>query len=124
VILADFLPPKRDRSWDYARQSGVEHVIARCHPRDIGLLCYNFMATIGWCPTDTHVVTRGGALTNRFQLSALSTASLEAVLDAFKQIPVSDGSGNENTLSQGGGPDRSSTAVYPVYMEHGRSPAS
>ena len=135
MILADFLPPKRDRSWDYARQSGVEHVIARCHPRDtrlnppwdkealravqrrfaaaglkliglegdefdmrriklglagrdedlalycrmldnmgelgIGLLCYNFMATIGWCRTDTHVVTRGGALTNRFQLSAL-----------------------------------------------------
>ena len=140
MILADFLPPKRDRSWDYARQSGVEHVIARCHPRDtglsppwdlealravqrrfaeaglkliglegdefdmrriklgfagrdedlalycrmldnmgelgIGLLCYNFMATIGWCRTDTHVVTRGGALTNRFQLSALDPSSV------------------------------------------------
>jgi len=135
MILADFLPPKRDRSWDYARQVGVTHAIARCHPRDtglnppwdrdalrtvqknfadagltliglegdefdmrriklglggrdedlelyrrllanmgelgIGLLCYNFMATIGWCRTDTHVVTRGGAITNRFQLSAL-----------------------------------------------------
>ncbi len=135
MILADFLPPKRDRSWDFARQVGVTHAIARCHPRDtglnppwdrdalrtvqrqfadagitltglegdefdmrriklgldgrdedlalycrmlanlgelgIGLLCYNFMATIGWCRTHTHVPTRGGALTNRFQLSAL-----------------------------------------------------
>ena len=135
MILADFLPPKRDRSWDFARQVGVTHAIARCHPRDTGLnppwdrdalgtvqrqfadagitlaglegdefdmrriklgldgrdedlalysrmlanmgelgiplLCYNFMATIGWCRTHTHVPTRGGALTNRFQLSAL-----------------------------------------------------
>ncbi|MBI5770335.1 MAG: mannonate dehydratase [Verrucomicrobia bacterium] len=138
MILADFLPPKRDRSWDYARQAGVTHAIARCHPRDTGLnppwdldalrsvqrnfaaggltliglegdefdmrriklgldgrdedldcycqmlanmgelgiplLCYNFMATIGWCRTHTHVPTRGGALTNRFQLSALDAA--------------------------------------------------
>lgn len=135
MILTDFLPPKRNRSWDFARQAGVTHAIARCHPRDtglnppwdldglrtvqrqfadagltliglegdefdmrriklgldgrdedlslycrmlanlgelgIGLLCYNFMATIGWCRTHTHVPTRGGALTNRFQLSAL-----------------------------------------------------
>lgn len=135
MIIADFLPPKRDRSWDYARQIGVTHAIVRCHPRDTGLpppwnreslytvqqqfaaagitviglegdqfdmrriklglegrdedldqyrrmlanlgelgirlLCYNFMATIGWCRTHTHVPTRGGALTNRFQLSAL-----------------------------------------------------
>ncbi|MBM3874604.1 MAG: TIM barrel protein [Verrucomicrobia bacterium] len=138
MILADFLPPKRDRSWDYARQVGVTHAIARCHPRDTGLnppwdrdalrtvqrnfadaglqliglegdefdmrriklgrpgrdedlalygrmlanmgelgiplLCYNFMATIGWCRTHTHVPTRGGALTNRFQLAALDPA--------------------------------------------------
>ena len=135
MILADFLPPRRDRSWDLARQGGVTHAIARCHPRDtgleppwnldslrtvqrqfaeagltliglegdefdmrriklglagrdgdlelyrrmlanmgelgIGLLCYNFMATIGWCRTDTRVPARGGAITNRFQLSAL-----------------------------------------------------
>lgn len=135
MILCDFLPPKRDRSWDFARQAGVTHVIARCHPRDtglnppwdrdalatvqrqfaeaglvlvglegdefdmrriklgldgrdedlalyrrmlanmgelgIGLLCYNFMATIGWCRTHVHVPARGGALTNRFQLAAL-----------------------------------------------------
>jgi D-mannonate dehydratase len=136
VILADFLPPRRDHSWDYARQVGVTHAIVRCHPRDTGLpppyeidslrtvqqsfadagitvcglegdefdmqriklglpgrdedlaryqqmlrnlgelgiplLCYNFMATIGWCRTHTHVPARGGALTNRFQLSALT----------------------------------------------------
>lgn len=135
MILCDFLPPRRDRSWDYARQVGVTHAIVRCHPRDTGLpppydsealravqrafaeagltvlglegdafdmrriklgldgrdedlaryrqmlanmgelgiplLCYNFMATIGWCRTHPHVPTRGGALTNRFQLSAL-----------------------------------------------------
>lgn len=138
MILADFLPPRRDRSWDYALQAGVTHAIVRCHPRDTGLtaphdleslrsvqknfadagltilglegdefdmqriklglpgrdedialyrqmlrnmgelgirlLCYNFMATIGWCRTDTRIVTRGGALTNRFQLSALDPA--------------------------------------------------
>jgi mannonate dehydratase len=140
MILADFLPPRRDRSWDYALQAGVTHAIVRCHPRDTGLnpphdleslrtvqqnfaaagltilglegdefdmqriklglpgrdedialyhqmlrnlgalgirlLCYNFMATIGWCRTDTHVATRGGAITNRFQLSALDPAPL------------------------------------------------
>lgn len=135
MILCDFLPPRRDRSWDYARQTGVTHAIVRCHPRDtglpppydieslrtvqknfaeagitvvglegdefdmqriklglegreedlaryrqmlanmgelgIGLLCYNFMATMGWCRTHMSVPTRGGALTNRFQRSAL-----------------------------------------------------
>lgn len=138
MIIADFLPPRRDRSWDYALQAGVTHAIARCHPRDtglnppwdrdalatvqrnfaaagltltglegdefdmrriklglpgrdedlelycrmlanlgelgVGLLCYNFMATIGWCRTDTRVPARGGAITNRFQLAALDSA--------------------------------------------------
>jgi mannonate dehydratase len=35
------------------------------------LLCYNFMATIGWCRTDVKVPTRGGALTSRFRLAEL-----------------------------------------------------
>ena len=35
------------------------------------LLCYNFMATIGWCRTDVKVPARGGAISNRFQLTAL-----------------------------------------------------
>ena len=138
MILADFLPPRRDRSWDYARQAGVTHAIVRCHPRDTGLpppyeidalrtvqrsfaeagltvaglegdefdmrriklglpgrdedlenyrrmlanmgelgiplLCYNFMATIGWCRTDVAVPTRGGAHTNRFRLAGLDPA--------------------------------------------------
>ena len=34
----------------------------------IGLLCYNFMATLGWCRTDAAVPARGGAITTRFQL--------------------------------------------------------
>lgn len=135
MIIADFLPARRDRSWDYARQIGVTHAIVRCHPRDTGLnpphdidalravqrdfaeagftlaglegdefdmrriklglpgrdgdlelyarmlgnlgelgiplLCYNFMATIGWCRTDTRVPLRGGALSSRFESAAL-----------------------------------------------------
>lgn len=142
MILADFLPPQRDRSWDYALQAGVTHAIVRCHPRDtglnppwdrdalhtvqqrfaaagftvaglegdefdmrriklglpgrdedlalygrmlanlgelgIGLLCYNFMATIGWCRTHVRVPARGGALTNRFQRSALDPQPVPA----------------------------------------------
>jgi D-mannonate dehydratase len=142
MILADFLPPKPDRSWQLARQAGVTHAIARCHPRDTGLdppwdlaalteihqrfaaagltlvglegdefdmqriklgrpgrdedialyqqmlrnmgrlgirlLCYNFMATIGWCRTRLHVPTRGGALTNRFDLAELDPAPVPA----------------------------------------------
>ncbi|MEO6003934.1 MAG: mannonate dehydratase [Opitutus sp.] len=35
------------------------------------LLCYNFMATIGWCRTHVKVPARGGAISNRFQLAAL-----------------------------------------------------
>ena len=38
----------------------------------IPLLCYNFMATIGWCRTDTRIQARGGAISNRFQLTALA----------------------------------------------------
>ncbi len=140
MILADFLPPRRDRSWDYARQAGVTHAIVRCHPRDTGLsppyeidalrtvqrsfaeagltviglegdefdmrriklglpgrdedlehyrrilanmgelgislLCYNFMATIGWCRTDVAVPARGGAVTNRFRRADLDAESV------------------------------------------------
>jgi len=38
----------------------------------IPLLCYNFMATIGWCRTATRVPARGGAWTNRFDLRELN----------------------------------------------------
>lgn len=37
----------------------------------IPLLCYNFMATIGWCRTSVSVPTRGGALTSRFDIQEL-----------------------------------------------------
>lgn len=40
----------------------------------IPLICYNFMATIGWCRTSVAVPTRGGALTNRFRRSELDAA--------------------------------------------------
>lgn len=135
MLLSDFLPAKKDRSWNLALQMGVTHAIVKAAPgltglkppwdldalatvqrgfsaagltvaglegdefdmrriklglpgRDedlelycrmltnmgelgIRLLCYNFMATIGWCRTAIAVPTRGGALTNRFRLSEL-----------------------------------------------------
>ncbi|MDF3057857.1 MAG: mannonate dehydratase [Rariglobus sp.] len=135
MILADFLPATPDRSWQLARQIGINHAICKCAPeltglpapddlqalrtirdrfadggftliglegdefdmqriklglpgRDedigryqtmlrnmgelgIGLLCYNFMATIGWYRTDPRVPARGGAVTNRFRVAAL-----------------------------------------------------
>lgn len=42
----------------------------------IPLLCYNFMATIGWCRTATAVPARGGALTNRFDLRELDPSPM------------------------------------------------
>jgi mannonate dehydratase len=142
LILADFLPARRDRSWDYALQAGVTHAIVRCHPRDTGLpppydrdalssvqrafaaagltviglegdefdmqriklgrpgrdedleryrtmlgnlgalgiplLCYNFMATIGWCRTSVDVPARGRARTNRFRLADLDPTPVAA----------------------------------------------
>ncbi len=138
MILCDFLPARRDRSWDLALQVGVTHAICKCAPeltglaapddldalrlirdrfaeagftlyglegdefdmrriklglpgRDediaryqrmlanmgqlgIPLLCYNFMATIGWFRTQAHLPTRGGAITNRFRLSEVDAA--------------------------------------------------
>jgi mannonate dehydratase len=135
MILADFLPARRDLSWDLAKQVGVTHAICKCAPeltgqaapddfesllairdrfadaglilhglegdefdmqriklglpgrdediaryqrmlRNMGalgirLLCYNFMATIGWYRTDPQVPARGGAVSNRFRLSAV-----------------------------------------------------
>ena len=142
MILTDFLPARRDRSWDLARQVGVTHVIVKCAPeltglnppwdldalatiqrqfaeagltvvglegdefnmqriklglpgRDedleryrqmlenmgqlgIGLLCYNFMATIGWFRTHPRVPGRGGATTSRFCLSAVDPQPVAA----------------------------------------------
>lgn len=43
----------------------------------IGLLCYNFMATIGWFRTDVRVPARGGAITNGFRRSALDPTPLK-----------------------------------------------
>lgn len=44
----------------------------------IRLLCYNFMATIGWCRTDVNVRLRGGAQSSRFQLEALDPSPVPA----------------------------------------------
>lgn len=58
--------PGRDA--DIARYQGM---LRNMGELGIPLLCYNFMATIGWCRTDVNVALRGGAISNRFQLSAL-----------------------------------------------------
>lgn len=44
----------------------------------IPLLCYNFMAQIGWCRTNTQVARRGGALFSRFDIKELSAELTEA----------------------------------------------
>jgi D-mannonate dehydratase len=51
----------------------------------IPLLCYNFMATIGWCRTDIKVPARGGAISNRFQLAALDPAPVASELRVTEQ---------------------------------------
>lgn len=142
MILADLLPAKPDRSWDFALQAGVKHAIVKCAPdltglkppwdkdalhtiqqrftqagftviglegdqfdmqriklgldgRDadlalyrqmlanmgelgIRLLCYNFMATIGWFRTHPHERARGGAVTSRFQRAAVDPVAVPA----------------------------------------------
>ena len=45
----------------------------------IRLLCYNFMATIGWCRTATAVPARGGAITTRFNVDELDGAVVPEV---------------------------------------------
>jgi len=56
----------RDEDLERYRQ-----MLANMGELGIRLLCYNFMAAIGWCRTDVRVPARGGAMTNRFQRAAL-----------------------------------------------------
>ncbi len=44
----------------------------------IPLLCYNFMARIGWCRSQTNVSGRGGALLSRFDLEEMPATLTEA----------------------------------------------
>ncbi len=44
----------------------------------IPLLCYNFMAQIGWCRSKTDLPGRGGALLSRFDLKEMPAAMTEA----------------------------------------------
>ncbi len=44
----------------------------------IPLLCYNFMAQIGWCRSKGDVVGRGGALVSRFDLREMPAALTDA----------------------------------------------
>jgi len=51
-----------------------------CNMGELGipLLCYNFMAGIGWHRTRADVPTRGGALTSRFDLADVPTTLTDA----------------------------------------------
>jgi mannonate dehydratase len=132
MVIAEFLPAKPNRLWEFSSQMGVRHAICKCAPeltgqkapddfdalriiqerfaergftlaglegdefdmtriklglpgRDadaeryrrmlgnmgrlgIPLLCYNFMAGIGWHRSSADYPLRGGALTSRFDL--------------------------------------------------------
>lgn len=43
----------------------------------IPLLCYNFMATIGWFRTNVNVLERGGAVTNEFNLEEVKNEKMQ-----------------------------------------------
>ena len=49
-----------------------------CNMGELGipLLCYNFMATIGWYRTSVNVPCRGGASTSRFRLSEVESGEV------------------------------------------------
>lgn len=51
-----------------------QRMLANMGELGIPLLCYNFMATIGWCRTAVRVPARGGAWTNRFDLAELESS--------------------------------------------------
>jgi mannonate dehydratase len=72
----------------------------------IRLLCYNFMATIGWYRTDPQVPARGGAISNRFRLSAVDPTPVAPELRITEEtlwanyeyfltrvLPVAEGAG-------------------------------
>lgn len=64
--------PGRDE--DFAR---YRRMLANMGELGIPLICYNFMATIGWYRSDTAVPLRGGALSSGFR-----------AVDAARQAPV------------------------------------
>ncbi len=47
---------------------------------EIPLLCYNFMASVGWCRTNVQVAERGGAFTSEFDYEAIKDELLPEAL--------------------------------------------
>ena len=131
MIITDYLRSKKDITWDYAKQCGVNHGVIRLpedsdfdicdrshwqsvcnrfmdfgikpiviepmpnelhehikagdekrdeaiekvitmlsfmNELDIGTICFNFMAYVGWCRTNYAISERGGALVTGFQI--------------------------------------------------------
>ena len=60
------------KAGDGLRDASIEKVLAMLpimDRLDIRTLCFNFMAHVGWCRTDTALPERGGALVTGFDLS-------------------------------------------------------
>jgi len=71
------------------RDEDIERFCAMLrHMGELGipLLCYNFMAQIGWFRSNGEVVARGGALVSRFNLRELPAALTEAGEVTSEQI--------------------------------------
>lgn len=61
------------------REDDIQHycqMLENMGKLDIRLLCYNFMAGIGWFRTNTTIKARGGALVNGFDIQAAQQLSL------------------------------------------------
>jgi len=63
------------------RDEDIDHFCRMLHNMaelGIGLLCYNFMAQIGWCRSKTDVAGRGGALVSRFEAREMPATPTDA----------------------------------------------
>ncbi|MEX2382670.1 MAG: mannonate dehydratase [Opitutales bacterium] len=66
--------PGRDGDFERYR-----NLLTRMGEAGIPLLCYNFMAGIGWFRTNEKVPARGGAISNRFRVSEMDPALFSEV---------------------------------------------
>jgi mannonate dehydratase len=74
--------PGREKDFDRYRQ-----MLENMGELGIGLLCYNFMARIGWFRTRTGVEQRGGALVSAFDADDTQPAGTDAPTDVPAEEP-------------------------------------
>jgi mannonate dehydratase len=77
--------PGRDEDVERYRR-----MLANMGALGIPLICYNFMATIGWFRTDTAVTLRGGALSSGFSAVAAAAQPLVAEADRIDHAKLWD----------------------------------